>query len=265
MRPPARTLGALVLLSAALAVAACSVVPAPRPSPPRSVPPPAASAAEPESPLLAPFVDESARRWVAAHREAHGGDRWTGVRVLKGRFVLERDGRTLPMTVWRMGRDRLRQDVEVDGGVRTTLVDGGRGWQVDEGRAVELAIEVTTALLLQVDDVFAWRDPWSRFDRIETIGPSTAADRIRLRGSTGGGASEEWILDAESAERIEIVRPIAGVGEERVLRSDFRAVAGLTFAHRVEIDHGRTTTLYRLQAVEIDPPVPDGWFQPPGG
>ncbi len=165
---------------------------------------------------------------------------------------MNRNGRDSPFTLWRNSAGQIRTEVSFRGYRELFVWDGERGWLDPLGS--DPGAVVTGATLeeqLAIAETFLpWRDPWSGFERIESLGAAGSerepTHRLRV---TSDGRSYEWQLSAATHQIAQAERPL---GERRLdtAQFDWRPVGGLSFPHYAEISFG--TGMYSLTVEEIE-------------
>ena len=208
--------------------------------------------------------------------EAVGGAAaWEAVSAVELRGVRNRNGYEMGLAAWLARPHRVRVEHTLRGQVETFVYDGERGWLErlsDAGTFSPLEPQETRQRLDEVEKYLRWPEVWRRYAEARLDGVEERAGRTvhrLLLVADGGGPAETWLVDRASGRVVEIVEPTVGEdGEQFEVRSfawDHRDVDGILVPHYVEIDQGTSLYSYEVRSVVVDPPLPEGLFEPAPG
>jgi outer membrane lipoprotein-sorting protein len=228
--------------------------------------------------LAPPAAAQTIEEIVARHMAARGGlERWQAIRSLRmtGRVVAGPGREALVIReIKRPGR--VRTEFTFQGITGVYAYDGKRGWQVSpltgivEPQALEP--ENAQAALEQTDIEGLLVGGAKKGYAMTLVGRETIAgrDAFRVRLTPKTGPAVEQYLDAETylLLRTDSTREARGRAVHlETTYSDYRAVAGLMFPHRIEFGArerpGRVQIV--VETVEINPVINDGRFRRPSG
>ena len=218
-----------------------------------------------------------AEQIVDRHVAARGGiEKLRALQTLRqeGRISAGADRNGLVMReIKRPGK--IRFEFTVQGVTSVFASDGQRGWKVNplEGEMAPRSLpeEALTDAREQADIDGPLVDWKSKGSRIELAGHEIVGghDAWKLKVTLkSGGVLTAWV-DVKSANlvRTEATRLVRG---RRVLvemtLGDYRKTGGILFAHRVEVRAAGRPQVTRIvvDKVEVNPPLSDARFSPPG-
>ena len=227
---------------------------------PEAAPGPAATAAAPGAPAAAELV----RLNLAARGTPEA---WAAVGTVRVSGQMNRNGRDSALTLWRNSAGQIRTEISFRGYRELFVWDGDRGWLDPLGGdpgGVVTGADLQEQLAI-AETFLPWRDPWSGFERIESLGAAGSerqpTHRLRV---TSNGQSYEWQLFAATHQIAQAERP---VGERRLdtAQFDWRPVGGLSFPHYAEISFGTGMYSLTVEEIELGAEAAEYLFQAPEG
>lgn len=221
----------------------------------------------------APGLDEV----LARHYQASGG--LEKLRALKGckltgTITLDGDDLAMPLVVWRKRPDRLRVETTLAGQTSIQAFDGRRAWWLVPALAPEaqaMPPERERFFRRQArfaDPLVFWKEQGSRLELLDgEAGAAGLSQALKL--TEPGGREILFFIDAASGLLRASAEP-GGAGKEReaaeVLYGDYRPVDGLQLPFTIENRAaGRTRVRIVLNAVQVDPELPESLFAMPAG
>ncbi len=190
---------------------------------------------------------------------------------MSGTITLAEEGLTLPLVVWRKRPDRLRVETTLAGQTSIQAFDGRQAWWLVPALAAEaraMPPERERFFRRQsrfADPLVSWKEAGSRLELLdgEADGGGSA-----LKLTAANGREVLFAIDAASGLlRASALPGNAGAeGAAEVLYGDWRPVDGLQMPFAIENRAGgRTRVRIVLDAVQIDPPLPESLFAMPAG
>ncbi|MEM7355048.1 MAG: PQQ-binding-like beta-propeller repeat protein [Acidobacteriota bacterium] len=209
---------------------------------------------------------------LEAHARARGGrERLQQVRSLRLQGRYAENSVYSNFTLIRQAPNRYRLELRRDGQTRIDVFDGERGWRVDpsaEPALAWLSAGELANLRAEVEIHGPLVDAMAPSLRLELVGPATtdrgAAWALRLTRPIG--AVETHFVDQVShlaVERHSEVHAHDEIWPLQTYYSDHRPVAGLVVPHLIELEFSSLHRLWRIESLEVDPPIEPDLFTPP--